>query len=244
MRRIKTTTALTMTMLVLAAGTASAATLHGTNAGDALYGTNHADTMYAYGDADLAYGHGGADVLYGGNERGWGDKLLGGSSDDRVNGQGGDDAIHGEPGNDRVHGGYGNDLLSGGHGNDLLDGGPGADEVDARDGQKDIIVIRAQDFDTIYYDRGLDVLQREMSPQGSANEKSAGVGSEDAVEPGKVRLLAKKPPEGYFEHTGKVLVEHEGEELLVAEKDLGSHLGHGDEILDPTGRAEAEGGRR
>jgi hypothetical protein len=29
----------------------------------------------------------------------------------------------------------------------------------------------------------------------------------------------------------------------VAEKELKDHLGHGDEILDPTGRAAAEEGR-
>jgi hypothetical protein len=35
-------------------------------------------------------------------------------------------------------------------------------------------------------------------------------------------------------------VEHEGERVLVSERALEGHLGHGDEILDPTGRETAE----
>ena len=42
----------------------------------------------------------------------------------------------------------------------------------------------------------------------------------------------------------KVLVEHEGERLLVAEGRVESHTAHGDEIIDPTGRAGEEGGTR
>ncbi len=44
-------------------------------------------------------------------------------------------------------------------------------------------------------------------------------------------------------YIGKVLVEHGGEELLIPEGELEGHLGHGDEIIDPTGRAAAEQGR-
>ena len=53
----------------------------------------------------------------------------------------------------------------------------------------------------------------------------------------------ERSPEGLFEPFGKVLVEHEGEKLLVSEGALEAHLGHGDRILDPTGRAAAEEGR-
>ena len=42
----------------------------------------------------------------------------------------------------------------------------------------------------------------------------------------------------------KVLVEHEGERLLVAEGRVESHAAHGDEIIDPTERAGEEGGTR
>jgi hypothetical protein len=35
------------------------------------------------------------------------------------------------------------------------------------------------------------------------------------------------------------LVEHGGEELRIPEGELKGHLGHGDEIIDPSGRAAA-----
>ena len=223
MRRIMIAALIAALALALTAGAAFAAVKDGTNAGDALYGTPQADTIYGYGGADLIKGFGGKDVLYGGNEAGWGDKILGGTNDDRVYGQKGDDGLYGGSGDDSVRGGYGNDTL---------DGGPGADEINAQDGQKDTIVIRSGEYDTAYFDRGLDVLQDKMSPQGSTGLT--------ASEVGKVELSTERPPEGLFEHTGKVLVEHRGEELLLAEKELEGHLGHGDEILDPTGRSGAE----
>jgi hypothetical protein len=61
---------------------------------------------------------------------------------------------------------------------------------------------------------------------------TAGEAAEEEVE-----LSAERPPRGLFEPHGKVLVEHKGAELLVAEGELAGHIGHGDEILDPTGRA-------
>ncbi len=75
-----------------------------------------------------------------------------------------------------------------------------------------------------------------MSPQGSAGEETGLTASEAAK---KAELSTERPPEGLFEPQGKILVEHEGEELLVTEKGLDGHLGHGDEIVDPTGRASA-----
>ncbi len=53
----------------------------------------------------------------------------------------------------------------------------------------------------------------------------------------------QRPPRGLFEPSGEILVEHEGEKLLVSEGAFEAHLGHGDRILDPTGRAAAEEGR-
>ena len=243
MRTIKTIAAAFVLMLAfyvsLSAGTASAKTLDGTGHGDALYGTGYGDTIYGYGGADLVYGYGGTDLLYGGNETGLGDKVLGGAASDRVLGQKGDDSLYGQGGGDEVTGGYGNDLLAGGNGEDTLDGGRGSDEINARDGQKDTIVIRPGEYDTIYYDEGLDVLREQTLSQRTPG------GSVDltAAETGKVELVAKRPPEGLFGHTGKVLVEVGGEELLLPEGELEGHLGHGDEIIDPTGRTEAEHGR-
>ncbi len=230
-----------MLMVALSAGAAFAATKSGTNAGEALYGTPQADTIYAYGGADLVYAYGGKDLLYGGNEAGWGDKILGGTANDRLLGHKGHDALYGERGNDSVYGGYGDDRVVGGYGNDTLDGGPGADQINAQDGQKDTIVIRTGEGDVVYYDKGLDVLEVPVSPQGTAGE-STGLSAAEAAK--KADLRTERPPEGLFEHTGKVLVEHEGEELLLSEKELKGHLGHGDEILDPTGRSGAEQGRR
>jgi hypothetical protein len=239
MRTIKTMAAVFVLILAfyvsVSAGAASAKTLDGTSNGDALYGTAYGDTIYGYGGADLAYGYGGTDLLYGGNETGRGDKLLGGASSDLVLGQKGDDALYGQGGADKVTGGYGHDLVVGGSGEDTLDGGPGSDEINARDGQKDTIIIRPGEYDTVYYDKGIDVLQEqaisEGAPDGSAELTTSGTG--------KTELLAKRPPEGLFALTGKVLVEHGSEELLIPEGELKGHLGHGDEIIDPTGRAAA-----
>jgi hypothetical protein len=232
--------AASMAMLVVGSGAALATTtaiIDGTNRAEVLNGTPRADTIYALGGPDLVRGYAERDVLYGGNEAGFGDKIKGGTFGDRIFGQDGHDALYGERGDDEVRGGYGADLVAGGPGNDTLDGGFGADEINARDGQKDTIVIRSGEGDVVYYDKGLDVLVVPASPQGSA----AGLSVAEAGE--KAELSTERPPEGLFEPSGKILVEHEGEERLVSEQALEGHLGHGDEIIDPTGRASAEEGR-
>jgi len=245
MRRTAKVMVATAVMVPLSATVALAATFYGTPYGDALYGTNYVDTIYGYGGADLIYGYGGADTLYGGNESGTGDKILGGYGDDRVYGEYGDDALYGDSGNDGVYGGYGDDLVQGGYGYDTLSGGPGADQINAQEGQKDTINVCGSGYgDVVYYDRGLDVLVGCVSAQGTASKESAAMSADEVVKAGKVKLVAEKPPKGLFEHTGKVLVEHKGKELLVAEKDLKGHIGHGDHIIDPTGRSGAEEERR
>jgi hypothetical protein len=237
--RKATTIAATMALAVaLSAGTASADLKRGTNAGEVLDGTRRADTIYALGGADLVRGYSERDVLYGGNEAGFGDKIKGGTFADRIYGQDGHDALYGEGGDDEVRGGYRNDLVSGGSGNDTLDGGPGSDEINARDGEKDIIVIRFGEGDVVYYDKGLDVLKVPVEGLSAADEGSD-LSITEAAKKG-VELSAQAPPQGLFEPSGKVLVEHKGEELMVPEKGLEAHLGHGDEILDPTGRATQE----
>ena len=231
--------AASVAMVVVGSGAAFAATIPGTDAGEALHGTRQVDKIYGYGGADLLYGYAGADSLYGGNEAGWGDKILGGTGGDRLFGGDGHDALYGERGNDELRGGYRDDLLAGGPGEDVLDGGPGADEVDARDGQKDTIAIRYGEGDVVYYDKGIDVLEAPVSSQGTAG-KTTGLTAAEAAEE-EVELSTQRPPRGLFEPSGEILVEHEGEELLVSEKALEAHLGHGDTILDPTGRAAEEG---
>lgn len=240
MRKKMTTTMATAALAVaLSAGTAFAATaapIEGSNRAETLDGTLRADTVYAYGGADLVRGYSERDLLYGGNEAGFGDKIKGGTFADRVYGQDGRDALYGEGGDDELRGGYRDDLISGGPGNDTLDGGPGPDEINARDGERDRIVIRSGEGDAVYYDKGLDELVASVSPQGAA-----GLSAAEADE--KAELLAERPPRGLFEPSGKILVEHKGERVLVTERALEGHLGHGDEMIDPTGRAGAEEGR-
>ena len=227
--------AASLAMVVVGSGAALAATVNGTNAGEVLRGTDRADTIHGYGGADLVYGYGGGDTVWGGNEVGWGDKVLGGTGSDRLVGQQGDDALYGEGGNDNLEGQKGADLLVGGTGGDTLYGGPGADEVDAQDGRRDVIdLMGSGSNDVVYYDRGIDVFVTSSAQLAGAAEAAESTGAE---------LTAAKPPEGLFAHTGKGLVEHEGEELLVAEKQVEGHTAHGDEMIDPTGRAGAEQGR-
>ncbi len=234
--------AASVAMVVVGAGAAFAATIPGTDAGEVLHGTRQVDRIYGYGGADILYGYAGADSLYGGNEAGWGDRILGGSGGDRLLGQDGHDALYGERGNDELRAGYRDDLVSGGPGDDTLDGGPGADEIDAQDGQKDTIVIRYGEGDVVYYDRGIDVLESPASSQRAPSESTDLTTAEAADR--EVELSTQRPPRGLFEPSGEILVEHEGGKLLVSEGDLEAHLGHGDRILDPTGRAAAaEGGR-
>jgi Ca2+-binding RTX toxin-like protein len=236
MRNVAAAIALTVALSAGAASATTTATIEGTNRGEVLDGTPRADTIYALGGADLVRGYSERDVLYGGNEAGWGDKIKGSTFSDQIFGQDGQDALYGERGDDEVRGGYRDDLVSGGPGNDTLAGGPGSDETDARDGQKDTIVIRLGEGDVVYYDQGLDVLVAPASPLGTAGLSAAEAGE-------KAELSAERPPQGLFEPHSKILVEHEGERVLVSERALEGHLGHGDEIIDPTGRASAEEGR-
>jgi Ca2+-binding RTX toxin-like protein len=243
MRGIKKTAALTISVLVLAAGAASAKTVPGSDAGEVLRGSRNADTIHGYGGADLIYAYGGRDTVWGGNEAGKGDKVLGGSASDQLIGQQGRDALYGEGGGDFLEGQYGDDLVAGGGGTDTLSGGPGADKINARDGEKDTISIRFGEGDVVYYDKGLDVLEASTASQIAAGE-NLGLSVAEAIESGKVKVVAANPPAGLFGHTGKVLMEHEGEGLLVAEDEVAGHAAHGDEVLDPTGRSGAEPERR
>jgi hypothetical protein len=241
MRKATTIAAGMVLAIALSTGAAfgSQAIIEGTNRGEVLRGTPRADTIYAKGGADLVYGYRGADLIYGGNEAGLGDKVLGGDGKDRLIGQKGHDALYGEGGDDRVYGERGDDLVAGGPGSDTLSGGPGADEINARDDQKDIVAIRFGEGDVVYYDKDLDVLKVPVEGPGAGGEGSD-LTAPEASKKG-VELSAQAPPEGLFEPAGKVLVEHGGEQVLVAEEGLARHLGHGDEIVDPTGRAAEVG---
>ena len=231
--------AASLAMVVVGSGAALAATIPGTNAGEVLRGTDRADTIHGYGGADLIYGYGGRDTVWGGNEAGKGDKVMGGTAADRLVGQQGHDALYGEGGSDTLDGQYGDDLLVGGTGEDTLDAGPGADRVNAQDGRRDVVDLTGSGAgDVVYYDEGIDELVTS-----SVGPVDGGSGAAEAARASGAEISAAKPPAGLFAHTGKVLVEHKGEQLLVAEKQVEGHVAHGDEIIDPTGRAGAERGR-
>ena len=134
-------------------------------------------------------------------------------------------------------------MIVGGYGEDILNASPGADRINAQDGQRDHIKLWGSGpSDVVYYDRGLDILL--MGPVTPAAKEGVGVSAAEAEKATKVELHTEKPPAGLFEHTCKVLMEHKGKEVLLFEKELKDHMGHGDRILDPTGRAGAEQGRR
>ena len=75
-------------------------------------------------------------------------------------------------------------------------------------------------------------LLREARRRGLGRERCRGRGSH------RGRALRGGAPRGLLRPHAKVLVEHEGERLLVAEERVEAHTAHGDEVLDPTGRAE------
>lgn len=233
MKRITIMVAVSALLAVFSAGAALAESdpaIIGTNSGDALYGTRHADLIYGFGGADLIYGYSGRDVLYGGNENGWGDKILGGRWGDKIRGQRGDDALYGQRGKDNINGGPGGDLVVGGPGRDVLNGGPGGDQINARDRNRDIIIMCGSEYDTVYYDRGIDILRYCEGQSIAAASTSNKASSAEAA-----NLSTRKPPEDLFEHSGRVLVEHKDSEQCVPEKKLTGHLDHGDGILNPAG---------
>lgn len=170
----------------------------------------------------------------GGNEAGWGDRALGGTAADRLVGQQGHDALYGEGGNDTLEGQYGDDLLVGGPGEDTLNPGAGADEVDAQDAQRDVINLTGSGpGDVVYYDRGIDefVTSSLVEPVDEGSGASAA-----AVKATGAELSAAKPPKGLFEPHAKVLVDHKGERLLVAEERVEAHTGHGGQACNPVFR--------
>ena len=94
-------------------------------------------------------------------------------------------------------------------------------------------MIRPGEGDVVYYDRNLDVLVLPVEGKGSTALSASEAGE-------KAELKAERPPEGLFEPSSKILIEHEGERVFVSERALEGHLGHGDEMIDPTGRASVK----
>ncbi|MDQ4142498.1 MAG: hypothetical protein M3198_01960 [Actinomycetota bacterium] len=139
MKKVRCTTALAATTLLLAA-TPSAlaggvscdgrpATIVGTQGRDTLVGTAGSDVIAGLDGADHIKGLNGRDALCGddGNDRlgggGGRDRILGGAGDDLTRGRSGPDSIEGGAGDDQALGGVGRDTMAGDAGNDDLNGG-------------------------------------------------------------------------------------------------------------------------
>jgi Ca2+-binding RTX toxin-like protein len=149
-------------------GTEKADTFRGKRGDDRLYGKGRADKLYGGKGGDRLYGGDGNDILRFGigpcctypGDRGQGnagdDRLIGGSGVNGMSGGPGNDTINGGEGNDIILSGNGNDAVSGGAGADLLDAQEGNDTVDALDGERDGKTACGPDFDTVYYDVGID----------------------------------------------------------------------------------------
>ncbi|MBE1285636.1 MAG: hypothetical protein GJ676_20155 [Rhodobacteraceae bacterium] len=84
------------------------------------------------------------------------DKLFGQASNDRLEGRNGADLLDGGTGNDRLFGGNGRDELIGGTGEDYLKGGKGNDILDGGTGQDDMRGDAGDDH--LFYDHKLDKL--------------------------------------------------------------------------------------
>jgi Ca2+-binding RTX toxin-like protein len=105
-------------LILLAAATAGAMTLHGTKKNDRLVGTGKADSLDGRGGNDRLRGRRAGDVLDGGN---------------------GNDRLKAGPGGDDLFGGDGDDKLRDGTGFDIVDAGPGDDFVYSQNGRGDQI---------------------------------------------------------------------------------------------------------
>ena len=191
--------------LVLATGVALAASIQCPNAANGVCnGTNAPDTLAGTNSVDTINGFGGDDAMYG---YGANDTMNGGNE------SGYGDGIYGGLGNDRIYGQGGNDLIEGDYGNDYLDTGPGSDRVNAQDGYADTIVCGSSTADLVYHD-SIDTLTGCSATTALSEEEAPG-----------------GPPEGLLTTHGKILVEHEGQNLCLPQSMVTVHLEHGDDIV-------------
>jgi RTX calcium-binding nonapeptide repeat (4 copies) len=159
--------------LLVASGVALAATVNcisgtactGTKNADIMNGTADADSMFGRAGADLMRGNEGEDYLQGdrgadalGGDEGqdtlWGGSLLGsGSLDDS------DDVVHGGIESDYIYSGFAQngsvDHVFGDRGNDTVE----AEKAYGYPKTKDIVDCGPGENDTVYFDKGLDVVK-------------------------------------------------------------------------------------
>ena len=115
-------------------------TLFGGDGADIVSGSTR--NLSEKGEGDYLYGGKSNDTVSGGSE---GDFLFGGTGDDVLRGWTGDDTMRGGSGNDVAEGGFGNDTILGGDGRDSLEGGRGVDEIFGGNGN-DYIHTNEDDF--------------------------------------------------------------------------------------------------
>jgi Ca2+-binding RTX toxin-like protein len=148
------TTAIALAIATLAASTAHAATVTGTEANERLRGTAQTDTITAGAGHDQLIGLAGDDTLSGDDGFDWlwgglgNDTAAGGNGNDRLFGGDGDDVLRGDDGDDRVLGGPGNDAIELGAGDDRSSGGVGDDTINGGDGNDRIFVNAGADTAT------------------------------------------------------------------------------------------------
>ena len=145
MRRLFLLTAVVTAALMVAGGTALAATL-ACNGGRCM-GSNGPDTMFGSPGRDAIFSLKGGDLV------------RGDSGSDLINGDGGDDKLLGGRGDDEVYGSDGGDIVAGNPGNDRLSGGTSSDRIEAVDGMRDVIACGKGPRDVAVYDRGIDRLR-------------------------------------------------------------------------------------
>jgi Ca2+-binding RTX toxin-like protein len=160
--------------LVLASGVALAATVNCVAGASECSGTPKPDTINGSADADFIYGRAGADNMRG-NEGG--DYLQGDRGADHLGGDEGQDTLWGgalkedgplDNSDDVVHGGIESDYIYSGFAQkgsvDHVFGDRGNDTIEAEKAYgypktKDIVDCGRGKDDTVYFDKGLDVVK-------------------------------------------------------------------------------------
>lgn len=118
--------------VVVASGTALAASISGDATANVITGTADADSLFGYAGDDTISGGSAADRIFGGDDN---DKLFGtdesqtGISDGNRASTDGNDRVEGEKGDDTVVGASGADTLRGGPGSDTIVEGPANDQA-------------------------------------------------------------------------------------------------------------------
>lgn len=212
-------------------GNAGDDTVSGGNGRDTVNGGSGDDEVRGGNGGDLVRGNAGDDSVFGGKGQ---DTLIGGSGDDELRGGRGRDFVRGGEGNDTVLGGNGNDVVDGGTGADFAGGGQGNDRVlggsgnDTVSGASGDDTLDGQDGDDLLIDgSGVDILTggagsdtfRFVSDE-STDRITDFDADEDIIDVSAWGVSSFEELELSFASTSQVIVEFEGETLVVEGSDL------------------------